>query len=55
MSGTGRGRAGSDGRVERGDGGGSTNDVGRRELAGGANDLVKEKEGASIGGMYSVS
>lgn len=49
------GRAGTVGRDARGDGGGSTKEVGRREFAEGASDLVKENEGTRIGGMYSVS
>jgi len=53
-SGSEGGRAGFVGRDARGDGGGSTNEVGSSEL-GGASDFMDGNDGAGIGGMYSVS
>ena len=49
------GSAGLVGKDARGDGGGKTKEVGRSELARGANDFAAWKDSAANGGTSSVS
>lgn len=54
-SGSGSGRAGCVGREARGEGGGRTNELGKRDVDGGAREDMDGNDGIGIGGITSVS